>query len=425
MSGSSKKDLFQKSFSRRDALKLAGAGGIGLLLGVGGIKAGALGEGMLAPAVPADGAKGKVVPFYGEHQAGIITPMQDFICMGAFDLTAKNLGEVRELFTRWTEAAARMSQGQGAGDNNSSPLVPPDDTGEAEGLNPSRTTITFGLGASFFDERYGLSGQRPAALVDLPRFKGDALLSEWSGGDVAVQVCADDPQVAFHAIRNLIRIARGKAVLRWLQEGFQRTGAADPQGSTPRNLLGFKDGTNNPDVQDAAAAKEIVWTEGGDHPSWMTGGSYLVMRRIRMRIEVWDRTTLGEQEATFGRHRATGAPLGGRTEFEPLDLAKKDAAGKPMIPADSHVALANMEGKVKILRRGYSYSNGIDLKTGQLDAGLLFLCYNRDPREQFIPMQMRLAAADKLNEYIVHVGSGLYACLPGVKPGGYIGSTLF
>ncbi|MCZ8522224.1 MULTISPECIES: iron uptake transporter deferrochelatase/peroxidase subunit [Paenibacillus] len=425
MSDSSKKNLFQKPFSRRDALKLAGAGGIGLLLGAGGLKAGAFGEGVLGTAPAPSAGRGTVIPFYGDHQAGIVTPMQDFICMGAFDLRAKDLGEVRELFKRWTEAAARMSQGLNVGEENSNPLVPPDDTGEAAGLQASRTTITFGLGASFFDERYGLSGQRPPGLVDMPRFKGDALQSEWSGGDVAVQVCADDPQVAFHAIRNLIRIGRGKAVLRWLQEGFQRTGAADPQGATPRNLMGFKDGTNNPAVHDAAAADEIVWARGGDTPAWMAGGSYLVMRRIRMRIEVWDRTTLGEQEATFGRHRDTGAPLGGKDEFEKLDLAKKDEAGKPLLPADSHVALANMEGKVKIHRRGFSYSNGIDLKTGQLDAGLLFLCYNRDPREQFIPMQQKLAAADKLNEYIVHVGSGLYAALPGVKQGGYIGDTLF
>ncbi|MFC0213049.1 iron uptake transporter deferrochelatase/peroxidase subunit [Paenibacillus chartarius] len=413
------------TISRRDALKLAGVGGLGLLLGAGGMTG--LASGMLQKSKTTGGNDhpANTVPFYGKHQAGIITPMQDFVCMGAFDLTTSSISEVRELFQKWTAASARMTQGQSAGEESGNTLLPPVDTGEALGLGAVRTTITFGLGTSFFDERFGLAGKRPPALVDLPKFKGDDLRSEWSGGDVVVQVCADDPQVAFHAIRNLVRIGRGKAVLRWMQEGFQRTGAADPKGSTPRNLLGFKDGTNNPNVQDAAVADEVVWAGAGDQPAWMGAGSYMIMRRIRMRIEVWDRTTLGEQEATFGRHRDSGAPLGSRNEFDPLDLAKTGQDGKPRIPADSHVALAHMNGKVRIHRRGYSYSNGIDIKTGQLDAGLLFICYNRDPRNQFIPMQQLLASQDKLNEYIVHVGSGIYACLPGTSSGGYIGDTLF
>lgn len=424
MSDSRDGNLFHKSISRRDALKLAGAGSIGLLLGAGGMKGLAVGSGLLEKASASSATAKSAIPFYGQHQAGIITPMQEFICMGAFDLTSTDLSEVRKLFKNWTEASARMSLGQNVGEESNNPLLPPVDTGEAMGLAPVRTTITFGLGASFFDHRFGLAGKRPPGLVDLPKFKGDELRPEWSGGDIVVQVCADDPQVAFHAIRNLVRIGRGKAVLRWLQEGFQRTGAADPKGSTPRNLLGFKDGTNNPNVQNAADADDVVWIQPSDGPAWMEGGSYMVVRRIRMRIEVWDRTTLGEQEATFGRHRDTGAPIGQQKEFDPLDFEKKDESGKLMIDPRSHVALANMQGKVRILRRGYSYSNGIDVKTGQLDAGLLFICYNRDPRSQFIPMQQKLAAQDKLNEYIVHVGSGMYACLPGVKQGGYIGDTL-
>ncbi|WP_248929229.1 iron uptake transporter deferrochelatase/peroxidase subunit [Paenibacillus hamazuiensis] len=424
MGDSENKSFLQKPLSRRDALKLAGAGGIGLLLGAGGVKGLAMGQNLMTKSTASASDKG-IVPFYGKHQAGIVTPAQDFICMGAFDFTAGDIAAVRELFKSWTEAAARMAQGQGVGEETGNALLPPQDTGEAMGLAAVRTTITFGLGASFFDGRFGLAGKRPPGFVDMPRFKGDDLRSEWSGGDVVVQACADDPQVAFHAIRNLVRIARGKAVLRWMQEGFQRTGAADPKGATPRNLLGFKDGTNNPNVQDPQVADEVVWAKGTDGAEWMDGGTYMVMRRIRMRIEVWDRTTLGEQEATFGRSRDSGAPLGQKNEFDPLDFDKKDESGKPMIPANSHVALAHMDGKVKIWRRGYSYSNGIDMKTGQIDAGLLFICFNRDPRNQFIPMQQKLAAQDKLNEYIVHVGSGLYACLPGAKQGGYIGDTLF
>ncbi|MFD2368830.1 iron uptake transporter deferrochelatase/peroxidase subunit [Brevibacillus sp. GCM10020057] len=419
-------DITSKKLTRRDALKLAGVGGIGLLVGAGGMRAFMQPQPSAASvdaSVDSDAVKG-IVPFYGKHQSGIITPMQDFICMGAFDVTATALADVRKLFQSWTVAAARMTEGKNVDDESDNPLMPPVDTGEGMGLAPMKMTITFGLGPSFFDERFGLAGKRPAPLVDLPHFNGDDIRKEWSGGDIVVQVCANDPQVAFHAIRNLSRIARGKAVLRWLQDGFQRTSAADPTGSTPRNLMGFKDGTNNPPMT-GSAPDEIVWAQASDNPAWMAGGTYMIMRRIRMRIEVWDRSNLKDQEATFGRHRQTGAPLGKSGEFDDLELDRKDSSGNPVVPANSHVALAHMEGKVKILRRGYSYSSGMDLKTGQLDAGLLFVCFNRDPRKQFIPMQQKLAAADALNEYITHVGSGIFACLPGASEGGYIGDTLF
>ncbi|MCC3371653.1 iron uptake transporter deferrochelatase/peroxidase subunit [Cohnella sp. REN36] len=413
-----------KLVSRRDVLKMGAVGGLGLLIGVTGIKGLGLLDGPeTASAKPSPEAG--TIPFYGAHQAGVVTPMQDYVCMGAFDLTTGSVDAVRKLFKMWTEASARFASGEGVGDESGSALVPPADTGETIGLLPARATLTFGLGASFFDGRYGLASKRPEALADIPAFKRDELVSEWSHGDVIVQVCANDPQVAFHAIRNLARIARGKAVLRWMQQGYQRSGLADPKAGTPRNLLGFKDGTNNPNVGDADVADDIVWAKGADGAPWMDGGSYMVVRRIRMRIEVWDRTTLGEQEATFGRHRDTGAPLGQAGEFDTADYAKAGKGGKPLIPGDSHMALASMGGKVKIHRRGYSYTNGIDLRTGQLDAGLLFICYNRDPRKQFIPMQEKLAASDRLNEYIQHVGSGIYAVLPGVREGGSLGDSLW
>ncbi|WEK55504.1 MAG: iron uptake transporter deferrochelatase/peroxidase subunit [Candidatus Cohnella colombiensis] len=419
-----KEEISSKGISRRELLKRGAIGGVGLLLGASGLKGfELLNEGSSSKPVTATNSN-MTVPFYGKHQAGIVTPMQDFICMGAFDLTTSSVDDVRKLFKLWTEASARIAKGEGVGEESNNGLVPPEDTGEVMGLLAMNTSITFGVGASFFDDRFGLSGKRPAALADIPSFKRDNLVSEWSDGDVIVQVCANDQQVAFHALRNLARIARGKAVLRWIQQGFQRTAATDPKSSTPRNLMGFKDGTNNPDVSDAANSNEIVWAHGSDGTAWMDGGSYMAVRRIRMRIEVWDRTTLGEQEATFGRHRDSGAPIGDKDEFAALDFTKKDDKSEERIRADSHVRLAHMEGGVKIHRRGYSYANGIDLKTGQLDAGLLFICFNRDPRKQFIPMQSKLAEADKLNEYIVHVGSGLYACLPGVSQGGYIGDVL-
>ncbi|MBP2002156.1 deferrochelatase/peroxidase EfeB [Paenibacillus shirakamiensis] len=416
--------FLKKPVSRRSLLKMVGVGGIGLLLGGGGI-------GMIAAKARTSTnngvstlTTGDTIPFYGKHQAGITTPGQNFLSFASFDLTTTSLAEVRLLFKAWTQAAAVMTAGQLLGSDNNNQNLPPSDTGEAAGLSPCKMTITFGVGPSFFDARFGLAGKRPAAFPDLPAFQADALQPEWCGGDIGVQVCADDLQVAFHAIRNLARIGRGKAVLRWTQDGFQRTSTADPKSGTPRNLMGFKDGTGNPHVDDDASMNEIVWAQSGAD-SWMAGGSYMVARRIRMRIEIWDRSSLSDQESTFGRHRDTGAPLGSKDEFDPLDLKATDASGKPQLPPTSHARLAHMDGKIKILRRAYSYTGGIDAKTGQLDAGLFFICYQRDLSKQFIPMQQTLAASDKLNEYTVHIGSATFACFPGVREGGYIGETLF
>ncbi|SDX13005.1 iron uptake transporter deferrochelatase/peroxidase subunit [Paenibacillus sp. CF384] len=415
--------IWKKPVSRRDLLKMAGIGGAGLLLG-------GLGTGGLLEASSrlhgseASQSEDDIVAFYGPNQAGIATPSQDFICFAAFDLRTTDVADVRELFKKWTEAASAMTRGQLIGEPvHENEHVPPTDTGEAAGLNPSRTTITFGVGPSFFDERFGLAGKRPASFAELPLFNGDALREEWTGGDIGVQVCANDLQVAFHAIRNLARIARGKAVLRWTQEGFQRTGQADPSGATPRNLMGFKDGTGNPDIHDAQTMKEVVWAGASDGAPWMAGGSYMVVRRIRIRVEVWDRSTLKDQEDTFGRNRHSGAPLGSQNERDKVDLAAKNEKGNPLIPMDSHVRLARGDSSIRILRRSYSYSSGLDNATGQLDAGLLFISYQRDIAKQFIPMQQRLAT-DKLNEYILHHGSAVFACFPGVRKGGYIGDTL-
>ncbi|WP_339847115.1 iron uptake transporter deferrochelatase/peroxidase subunit [Paenibacillus sp. FSL W7-1088] len=421
-----KKDSLKKPLSRREMLKLTGVAGLGLLLGGGGASGlMALGrKSSPASAVEHASPNDKGVPFYGKHQAGIITPAQDFICFAAFDVTAGSADDLRRLFKNWTAAAAPMAAGEMIGEHNTTLNTPPTDTGEAAGLTPSRTTLTFGVGPSLFDGRFGLQGRKPKGLRDLPAFAGDALDPQWCGGDLCVQVCADDMQVAFHAIRNLARIARGHAVLRWTQEGFQRTGRADPAGGTPRNLLGFKDGTGNPDTTDAVLMDQTVWAQPADGPGWMAGGSYMAVRRVRMRVEVWDRSTLKDQEATFGRHRDSGAPLGSRGEFDPVDLKAKSADGQPVIPATSHLRLAKGDGSQQILRRSYSYSSGLDAKTGQLDAGLLFISYQRDLEKQFIPIQKRLAKNDKLNEYTVHTGSAVFACFPGIMNGGYIGDTL-
>lgn len=406
-------------------LKAAGIGGVGAVLGASGL-GGVL---ALSDATVTKGQSNDIVPFYGANQAGITTSPQDNLYIVSLEVTTDSKQDLIQLFKEWTEASALMTSGNTVGDTSTNGNLPPKDTGEAVGLSPSNLTITFGVGPSLFvkdgKDRFGLRSKQPAELVDLPKFPLDALKKEWTGGDLCIQACADDLQVAFHAVRNLVRMARGKAVIHWAQTGFQRTKNADAQKVTPRNLLGFKDGTVNPDVTSKSALQKSVWVQKGDGPDWLVGGSYMVVRRIQMYIEVWDRSTLNDQEATFGRHRDSGAPLGKQNEFDSADFEAVDETGRLVIPETAHMRVARGDGKHSILRRSYSYTDGMDTKTGSLDAGLVFICFQRRPSTQFIPMQQRLAKNDKLNEYIVHRGSALFACLPGVQKGGYIGETLF
>ena len=260
-------------------------------------------------------------------------------------------------------------------------------------------------------------------LQPIPDLPGDNLDPDLSGGDLCVQACADDPQIAFHAVRNLARIGRGAAVIRWSQLGFGRTSSTSSAQKTPRNLMGFKDGTNNIHAEDEEAMDRYVWVREG--PDWMRGGTYLVARRIRMLIEIWDRSPLLEQEQTIGRHRASGAPLGKEDEFDRVDLKAKGPDGLPLTPADSHVRLARKNPHERMLRRGYSFTDGMDSKTGQLDAGLFFISFQRDPGKQFVPLQRRLGQNDRLTEYIQHTSSAVFACPPGVRRGGYVGEELF
>lgn len=361
-------------------------------------------------------------PFYGEHQAGIVTPAQDRLHFVSFDVITSSRAELVELLQEWTAAAARLTQGREAGSFGAvggSAEAAPDDTGEALGLPASGLTLTIGFGPSLFDDRFGLASKRPAALADLPKFPGERLIPEISGGDICVQACAHDPQVAVHAIRNLARIGFGKVSVRWSQLGFGRTSSTSRAQVTPRNLMGFKDGTNNMKLEDAALVRDQLWAAEPDGAAWMAGGSYMVTRKIRMTIETWDRTSLREQEDIFGRDKGEGAPVGKKGEFDPVDLA----AMKP----DAHVRLAHpsAHGNAHLLRRGYNFVDGSD-GLGRLDAGLFFIAYQRDPRKQFVPVQMALAKIDPLNEYIKHVSSGLFACPPGVRDAGdYWGRPLF
>ncbi len=358
---------------------------------------------------------GSAVPFGGVHQAGITTPEQDQLVFATYDVTAGEVSDLTALLARWTRAAGRLTAGElleGPG----GPFAPPPDTGEVLGLPPSQLTLTFGFGPSLFDSRFGLTHRRPAALVDLPAFPDDDLQPARCGGDLCVQACANDARVAFHAVRDLTRLAFGTAAIRSMQAGFGRTAAAGVGQPTPRNLLGFHDGTANLDAADKDAMDKFVWVGRDSDQPWMTGGTYLVTRRIRIHLEEWDRSTLQDQEQTIGRSKASGAPLGGTKESDPVDLSAVGADGQPTIPDTAHIRVAapGSNGGQAILRRGYSFADGIDPLSGELDAGLFFICFQKDPRGQFIPIQNHLSEIDALSEYLVHTGSGIFACPPGV-----------
>ena len=362
--------------------------------------------------------------FFGDHQAGIATPAQQHVQFAALDLVTSSVSDLRGLLQELSAAAALLCQGRPVGALQTA-ADPPVDTGETAGLGAANLTITFGFGPGVFARgRFGLEASRPAPLVDLPGFANDALQPGISGGDIAIQACADDPQVTFHAVHNLIRLAAPAAIPRWSLAGFGKTSNSRLQ-QTPRNLMGFKDGTNNVVVEDAAAMNRFVWAGAPESPTWMTGGTYLVVRRIAMLLGRWDGIGLAQQEQTFGRHKLSGAPLGGVREHDRVNL-RSYRSGRPVIPWDAHIRLASPsynDGQ-RILRRGYSYVDGVDRAADAAAGGLLFICFQRDPRRQFIPIQHRLASSDALGAHTQHIGSAIFACPPGAQPGGYIGQGL-
>ncbi|MCA2215566.1 iron uptake transporter deferrochelatase/peroxidase subunit [Jidongwangia harbinensis] len=424
--------MSETSLSRRRAIALAGIG----VTGIAGAAAvgGAVVRGAGKDDLQGDLAAG-AVPFTGEHQAGIVTPAQDRVHFVAFDVITKDRDRLTGMLRDWAAAAARMTAGRDAGEIGAVggvPEAPPDDTGEAIGLPPSGLTVTVGFGPTLFrdaagSDRFGLAALRPAALADLPRFPGDALDPAISGGDLCVQACANDPQVAVHAIRNLARIGMGVVSVRWSQLGFGRTSSTTRDQATPRNLFGFKDGTKNLKAEETDRLRDHLWVQPGDGPDWMTGGSYLVSRKIRMLIETWDRSPLAEQETIVGRRKGSGAPLGKQDEFDEPDFAAVGADGEPLLATTSHVRLAHPSHNngARMLRRGYNFVDGSD-GLGRLNAGLFFLAYQRDPRTGFVPVQRSLARSDEMNEYLRHVSSGLFACPPGLSgPDDYWGKALF
>ena len=421
-----------RGVSRRGLLGAAGAGVAGLGLGAAGM---AYQDRQSAGAAPAPHPVDRAYPFYGDHQAGIVTPAQDRLHFAAFDVITTDRDELISLLRDWTAAAARMTQGRDAGElgaTSGSYDAPPDDTGEAIGLPPSGLTLTFGFGPGLFrqdgKDRFGLADRQPKALRRLPHFPADKLDPARSDGDLCVQACADDPQVAVHAIRNLARIAFGRASVRWSQLGFGRTSSTSTAQATPRNLFGFKDGTANLKAEEPATVDEHVWVPTGADPAadWLAGGSYLVARRINMTIETWDRQSLREQEAVIGRSKAEGAPLSGGSEFSEPDFALLGRGDLPLIAKNSHVALVHPDANdgARMLRRGYNFVDG-STGLGRLDAGLFFLAYVVDPRTHFIPIQTKIGVGDALSEYLQHTGSALFAVPPGVKLGEYVGQSLF
>ncbi|HEY6608195.1 MAG TPA: iron uptake transporter deferrochelatase/peroxidase subunit [Candidatus Limnocylindria bacterium] len=414
--------------TRRQLLGLASAGAAGLAIG--GI-GGALVPRLTGVADREGDPSASAYEFFGRNQSGVTTPVQDHLHFASFDMAADaGRDDLVSLLQDWSYAASRMTQGlevSATGAVGGDPEAPPDDTGEARDLVASGLTITIGMGPTLFEkdgvDRFGIASRRPPELQRLPPFVGDMLKTEWSHGDLCVQACADDPQVAVHAVRNLTRIAFGRAAIRWSQMGFGRTSKTTSAQQTPRNLMGFKDGTNNILSEDTAAVEEHVWVTGGDGPGWLANGTYLVVRKIEMLIESWDRVRLAEQETIIGRTKGPGAPLSGGDEFTQPDF-DAEINGAPAFDPAAHIKLAHpsSNGGIRLLRRGYNYVDGNN-PYGRLDAGLFFLAFGRSP-EQFIAVQ-RMLSSDLLNEYIRHVGSAIFAVPPGATAGGFVGETLF
>ena len=390
---------------------------------------------------PEDGplADGGVVAFHGPHQAGIATPAQAHAVVVGLDV-AGGVTELRALLDRWSEAAPRLAGGQQVGERSPSSRLPPVDSGEVDDRPPARLTITLGAGLGLFGsdraDRFGLAGRRPEALAPLPAFPGDELDPGRVPVDLCLQVCADDQQVALHAVRNLLRVGDGVAIVRWSHLGFGPP-VGDDQGSgggrsTHRNLLGFREGTSNPTPESRRFA-ESVWVAGGDEPDWMAGGTYLVLRHVLLDLSAWDDLNLLDRERVIGRHRRSGAPISERDEAAPLDLDAEGPDGRPVTDPRSHVAVAHRaSGDRALYRRSYNLASGIpqveDVVVGsgpEGSGGLLFLAFCRDPRLQFVPVQQQLAANDLLGTYTRTVGSEVVAVLPGLAEGASWAEALF
>lgn len=355
-------------------------------------------------------------PFLGEHQAGVVTPQQAAMMLVAFDVLATNKADLVRLFRLLTQRIAFLTQGGNVPDVD--PRLPPLDSGiMGPEIYPDNLTITVSVGGSLFDERFGLQALKPLKLQRMARFPNDSLDASLCHGDLLLQICANTNETVLHALRDIIKQTPDLLSVRWKREGFISAHAARSKGKeTPVNLLGFKDGTANPNTGDDSLMNQIVWVDAASgEPAWTVGGSYQAARIIRFHVEFWDRTPLQEQQTIFGRDKHSGAPLGMVNEHDEPDYSR-DPEGK-VIPLDAHIRLANPrtpETRANLmLRRGYSYSLGVS-NSGQLDMGLLFVCYQADLEKGFLTVQKRLNG-EPLEEYIKPIGGGYFFVLPGIK----------
>jgi deferrochelatase/peroxidase EfeB len=372
-----------------------------------------------ADPTPAD----SVHRFEGAHQQGILTPIQRAASFVALDVVAANAGELKAMFqaltgaARWLTAGGSAPDGGLAGTSSDNGVLGADDV-PADGL-----TVTVSVGASLFDRRFGLASKRPRRLTTMPAFDDDALVRSTCDGDLLLQICADSQDTVNRALRVLLRETRGALALRWRMDGFNSP--PRPEGA-PRNLMGFKDGTANSSI--TGREDDLVWTHaGGGEPAWVEGGSYHVVRLIRMLVEFWDRVSVREQNALIGRDRASGAPMTGTHESDKPDYTS--GSGSEAIAGNAHIRLASDSGKSasngqQMLRRGFNYDAGIEAN-GNLDMGLVFVTFNQDLERQFATVQRRLAG-EPLSDYILPFGGGYYFALPGVRDGDdWLGRGMF
>jgi len=380
-----------------------------------------------SPGTVAPNSRHQAQPFYGAHQAGIVTPQQASMMLVAFDVLASDKAELERLFRLLTERFAFLTQGGPAPAVTNPPLTPMDSGLLGADIAPDNLTMTLSVGTSLFDERFGLSKHKPAQLQTMTRFPNDSLDAEQCHGDLLLQICANTQDTVIHALRDIIKRTPDLLAVRWRRDGFIADHAARSNGKeTPINLLGFKDGTANPDTHNPALMNQLLWvTDEQQEPAWTRGGSYQAVRIIRFHVEMWDRTPLGEQQTIFGREKLSGAPLGMKNEHDVPDYSK-DPDGD-LIALDAHIRLANprtpQTDSSLMLRRGYSYSSGIT-GSGQLDMGLLFVCYQHDLTKGFITVQQRLNG-EALEEYIRPIGGGYFFALPGVADKNhYLGQPL-
>ncbi|WP_433888026.1 iron uptake transporter deferrochelatase/peroxidase subunit [Streptomyces sp. CA-111067] len=400
-------DLRRRGFLRGAAV---GVGAVGAVAGGAAALAGGSASAATPSPSPSRSASARA-DFHGAHQAGIVQPVQPSSVFLSFDVTAADKRELTELLRTVTERARFLTGG-----GNPAPVGITDSPSDSGTLGPrvpgDGLTVTAGVGGSLFDDRFGLSGRRPLRLGTMLAFDDDDLDPAWCHGDLSLQLSAPHPDTVLHALRDIARHTRGGMQVRWRMDGF--TSPPRPSG-TPRNHMGFKDGTANPDVADPAVAKQLLWVDGGGEPAWTTGGSYQVVRLIRMLVEFWDRVSITEQERMFGRSRESGAPLDGAAEFDTPKFAQ-DPTGD-VIPLDSHIRMANPRtartDNSRLLRRGYNYDRGMDAN-GNLDMGLIFVCYQQDLARQFAAVQKRLSG-EPLVDYITPFGGGYFFALPGVR----------